>query len=63
MKSYNDEIFGFGDNSHGQICHDFNNNVFVFSRATSIKAMDKFKKMVKMIHAGDKMSLITYENL
>ena len=63
MKSNKFGIFGFGDNSHGQIQHDFNNNVFVIPKANQIKAMDKFEDMVKKIHAGDKMSLITYENL
>lgn len=62
MKSSKDEVFGFGDNSHGQIQNDFNNSLFVIAKATPIKTMEKFKEMVKIIHAGDKLSLITYEN-
>lgn len=57
-----EEVFGFGDNSHGQIQHDIHNNNFVVAKPKEIASLSKFKGMVQKIHAGDKISLFTYEN-
>jgi alpha-tubulin suppressor-like RCC1 family protein len=57
-----DLVYGFGDNSHGQIMHDGSFNEFVVKKPKLLRTMAKFKQMITKIHAADKMSLMTYDN-
>lgn len=62
LRADNGHLYGFGDNSSGQIAYDQSSNMFVINKAINVKIVSKLHGMIYKINTGDRISYITYQN-
>lgn len=59
IRANNGNVYGFGDNSSGQLQ---TGAPFVIGKPRQLKMVSKMKGMVQRLHSGDNISFVTYEN-